>query len=89
VIDALRRQWPIATVLSMIALSLIFIAVDRFRVGSVLLAFSVMYALALRVTLPDETAGLLVVRRRSVDVTVLSVLAVGLMILSLWVPPPS
>lgn len=89
VLAFVRRQWPLLSVLGLVALSLVFIAIDRFRVGSVLLAMSVVYALMLRVFLPDEVAGLLVVRRRSVDVMVLGVLSLGLVVLSLWVPPPS
>ena len=84
----LRRQWPLLTVLSMIIVALVFVAADRFRVGSVLLALAVVYAVALRAVLSDEAAGLLVVRSRKVDLTVLGVLAGGLLVLALWVPPP-
>jgi hypothetical protein len=84
-----QRQWPLLSVLALVALSLLFIAGDRFRVGSVLLAMSLVYALLLRAFLPDEVAGLLVIRGKAVDLTVLGVLALGLVTLSLWVPPPS
>lgn len=87
-LDAVRRQWPIVSVLSVIVVSLVFVAADRFRVGSVLLALGVVYALALRAALSDEAAGLLVVRSRKVDLIVLGVLGLGLLVLSLWVPPP-
>ncbi len=83
-----RRQWPLGLVLTGIIVALAFVALDRFRVGSVLLAASVVLAFLLRVVLPDDDAGMLAVRRRPVDLGVLGVLAVGLSVLSLWVPPP-
>ena len=84
----IRRQWPLLTVLAMIVVALGFVAADRFRVGSVLLALALVYALALRAALPEDSLGLLVVRSRRVDLMVLSAMAVSLMILALWVPPP-
>lgn len=87
-VDGVRRQWPLLSVLSMILMALAFVAADRFRVGSVLLALAVVYAVALRAALTDDAAGLLVVRSRRVDLIVLGVLALGLLVLSFWVPPP-
>jgi len=88
VIAALRRQWPLVTVLMGIVVALIFVAADRFRVGSVLLAASVVYAFGLRAVLSDSAAGMLVVRRRFVDLLVLGFLGVGLTVMAFWVPPP-
>ena len=85
---AIRRQWPLLSVLSLIIVALVFVAADRFRVGSVLLALAVVYAVALRAVLPDDMAGLLAVRSRKVDLLVLGFLAAGLLVLALWVPPP-
>lgn len=87
--NAVRRQWPLLSVLLGIVVAMSFVAMDRFRVGSVLLALSVIAAFVLRLVLPGDAAGLLAVRRRSVDLVVLGVLALGLGVLSLWVPPPS
>ncbi len=87
--NAVRRQWPLLSVLLGIVVAMSFVAMDRFRVGSVLLALSVIAAFVLRLVLPGDAVGLLAVRRRSVDLVVLGVLAVGLGVLSLWVPPPS
>ncbi|HQZ86945.1 MAG TPA: DUF3017 domain-containing protein [Actinomycetota bacterium] len=85
---AVRRQWPLLSVLAGIVLAMVFVALDRFRVGSVLLAISVLAAFFLRFVLPDSRAGLLAVRRRSIDLVVLGVLGAGLAVLSIWVPPP-
>ncbi len=82
------RQWPITLVLIVMAAAMAFVAIDRFRVGSVLLSTSVLLALLLRVFLSDDDAGLLVVRAKSVDVGVLLVLSIALIGLTIWVPPP-
>lgn len=83
------RQWPIAVVMLGVLASLILIALDYFRIGTILLAASVLLAAFLRLLLPDQDAGLLVVRSKRTDVTVLVVLGVALSILGFWVPAPS
>jgi hypothetical protein len=83
------RQWPITLVLALVGLSLVLIATDHFRRGSVLLSASVILAFFLRLMLPGSEAGYLVVRSRRVDVIVLGILGIGLGIFSLWVPAPS
>lgn len=83
------HQWPITVVVAGIALSLVMIATDHFRRGSVGIAASVMLAFFLRLLLPDPDAGLLAVRGKRVDLAVLGVLALGLTIFALWVPAPN
>jgi len=83
------RQWPITVVLGLVVISLIMIATDHFRRGSVLLAASVILAFFLRMMLPGREAGFLVVRSRKVDLVILGLLGIGLGIFSLWVPAPS
>jgi len=83
------RQWPISLVLGLVAVSLVLIATDHFRRGSVLLAASVILAFFLRMLLPGSEAGFLAVRSRRVDVIVLGILGIGLGVFSLWVPAPS
>jgi hypothetical protein len=83
------RQWPIGIVLIGVAVAMVLIALDSFRAGAVLLAASVLLAAFLRLLLPESEAGMLVVRSRNIDVTLLAFLGIGLSILSFWVPPPS
>jgi hypothetical protein len=83
------REWPISLVLLGIGLSMIFVATDHFRRGSVVLAVSVVLATFLRLFLPENQAGMLSVRSKSVDVAVMTVLGVGLTIFALWVPAPN
>jgi hypothetical protein len=83
------REWPIGLVMIGVAVSLLLIALDAFRYGSILLAASVLLAAFLRLLLPDHDAGLLAVRKKQIDVSVLVVLGVALSILAFWVPEPN
>ena len=83
------REWPISLVLLGIALSMIFVATDHFRRGSLVLAVRVVLAAFLRLFLPENQAGMLAVRSKSVDVAILAVLGMGSAIFALWVPAPN
>ena len=82
-------QWPIAVVLGAVAVSLVVVALDRFRVGSLMLAASLVLAFLLRLVLTTKRAGMLAVRSKPVDLVVLGVLAAALVVFALWVPPPA
>jgi len=69
--------------------SLVIVAVDTFRLGSLVLAASVLLAFVLRLVLPTDRVGLLAVRSRTVDLVVLGALGVTLTVFALWVPPPA
>ncbi len=84
----LRREWPFAVVLAVVGAGLVVVSTGYFRRGTVVLAFGVALALFLRLLLPAESAGLLQVRSKRIDVAVLTLLALGTGILALWVPPP-
>lgn len=83
------REWPISLVLLGIGVSMIFVATDHFRRGSLILAVTVVLAVFLRLFLPENQAGMLAVRSKSVDVVILTVLGLGLTIFALWVPAPN
>jgi len=82
-------QWPITVVLLGVGLSLVVVAFVSFRRGSIMLSAFVTLALFLRLLLPDAEAGWLVVRSKRIDVITLAVLAIGLTMMSFWVPNPS
>jgi len=82
-------QWPIAIVLLGVLASLAVVALDRFRVGSLMLAASLVLAFLLRAILTTKRAGMLAVRSKPVDLVVLGVLAAALVVFALWVPPPA
>lgn len=87
--SGLRRQWPLTATLAVVVAGLVVVASGHFRRGTVLLAFGVALAFFLRLLLPGREAGLLAVRSKRVDVTVLAMLALAVSVLALWVPPPS
>jgi hypothetical protein len=82
----LKQQWPILSVYVGILASLFVVIYLDFRFGAILLSLSVLLAFFLRLQLPDMAAGLLRVRRRRVDLTVLATLGTFLLILALVVP---
>ena len=82
-------QWPIALVLTGVAAALITVALDHFRIGSLMLAASLVLAFTLRLVLPSDRVGMLAVRSKRVDLIVLGTLASALAIFALWVPPPA
>ena len=84
-----KQQWPILSVYLGILAALIVVVFIDFRVGAILLSLSVLLAFVLRLRLPDAAAGLLRIRRRRVDLTVLATLGTFLLILALVVPQGS
>jgi len=85
----LARQWPWFVVCAGVGAGLVVVAMDRFRRGGLLLGASVLLAGWLRALLPPDRLGVLVIRRRSVDVAVLFVLGIGIVVLALVIPPGS
>jgi len=82
-------QWPLTVVLGGLLVSLIVVADDHFRRGSVLFAAFVVLAFFLRLFLPERDAGWLAVRGRGIDLLCLGFLGLGLSVFALIVPPPS
>jgi hypothetical protein len=82
----LSRQWPLLSVYALLAVSMLLVVFVDFRAGAVLFAVSVLWACALRFVLSDQAAGLLRVRRRRIDLTVLLTLGITLLVLALVVP---
>jgi hypothetical protein len=84
-----KQQWPILSVYVGILAALIVVIYVDFRFGAILLSLSVLLAFLLRLRLSDSSAGLLRIRRRRVDLTVLATLGTFLLILALVVPQGS
>ena len=82
-------QWPLTVVLLGLVGSLLVVADDHFRRGSVLFAGFVVGAFFLRLFLPERDAGWLAVRSRGVDLLCLGFLGISLSVFALIVPPPS
>ena len=65
--EVVRAQWPILTVAAIFAVALVLVTAGFWRRGSFLIGVAVGVAAALRLALPDERAGLLVVRDKGLD----------------------
>lgn len=84
--DRRVREWPLLLVLAVAVIGLVIAALADFRTGSLVVAIALLLAAALRVVLPQRDAGLLAVRRRSVDVLTLGLLGTALGFLAFVVP---
>lgn len=83
------REWPLTSVLVVMAVATAVVASDHFRRGAVLFSAAVVLAFFLRLLLSDRDAGLLAVRHKSIDLAVLAGLGLGFSFLALAVPAPS
>ncbi len=84
-----KQQWPILSVYLGILAALVVVIYVDFRFGAILLSLSVLLAFFLRLNLSDSAAGLLRIRKRRVDLTVMATLGTFLLILALVVPQGS
>jgi Protein of unknown function (DUF3017) len=77
-------------VLAAAAVGLVIVARGDWRLGVHWISGSLVVAAAARLLLPAREAGMLAVRRRWIDVTLLSVVGVALWILAITIPnqPP-
>ena len=80
------NQWPLLLALAVFAAGVVTAGFGPWRVGAVIIAVAVGLAGVLRWVLPSRIAGLLVVRTRAFDVTILLTLAVAIGVLSVVVP---
>ncbi|MFI9826718.1 DUF3017 domain-containing protein [Streptomyces sp. NPDC051913] len=79
------RQWPILAVLATVAVGLLVIATDQFRVGSLLIGAGLLAGGALRWLLPD--VGMLAVRSRFTDIVTYGVLGTAIALLAMMAQP--
>jgi hypothetical protein len=82
-------EWPLVSVLVVCSAGVLVVVSEHFRRGTVLFAGGLVLAAGLRALLPTESAGLLVVRGRLIDVMTLTALGLGVLLAALVVPPPS
>lgn len=83
----IRAQWPILTVAAIFAVSLLLVAAGFWRRGAFLIGVGVGVAAALRLVLPDDRAGLLVVRARGLDFATMTTIS-AIMIYTAWTIDP-
>jgi hypothetical protein len=80
-------QWPLALVLLAMASGLMILTFVDFRVGTIVLGASLVFAGALRTVLTHERAGLLAIRGRPIDLMTMYGLGVALTTVAVVVPP--
>jgi uncharacterized membrane protein len=85
--EVVRAQWPILTVAAIFAVALVLVAAGFWRRGSFLIGVAVGVAAALRLALPDERAGLLVVRDKGLDFATMTTIS-AVMIYTAWTIDP-
>lgn len=83
----IRAQWPIVTVAAIFAVALILVAAGFWRRGAFMIGIGVGVAAGLRLLLPQDRAGLLVVRTKSLDFATMTTLSV-VMIYTAWTIDP-
>lgn len=79
-------QVPYALVLSALAAGIVVVAAAYFKRGPAIIAGALLLAATFRLFLPEDWIGMLAVRRRWVDLAVLTGLAALLIVLA-WVAP--
>jgi hypothetical protein len=75
-------------VLAMVVLGIMLVAASRWRTGMSMVGVAFVVAFAMRAVLPEDRAGMLRVRRRSVDLLILGGCAAGILVLTVVVPGP-
>jgi len=83
------RAWPLLVVLAGVVAGLVVATLGEatWRPGCLLIGASLALGAVLRLALPSREAGLLQVRGKAFDVTLLLLLAVAVIVLAIAVPP--
>lgn len=84
--DFPSNPWPLGAALGLFAIGVVLVAMGHWRRGPVVMAAALGLAALLRLVLPARTAGLLVVRRRWVDVVAMLALGAAIATLAMVVP---
>ena len=85
--DLARAQWPILTVAAIFCLALALVAAGFWRRGALLIGIGVGVAAGLRLVLPDEQAGLLVVRSKRLDFATMATVCAAVVYIAFTIDP--
>lgn len=80
------NPWPLIIVVAVVIAAVMFAALGFWRRSALLFAAALGLGAVLRLVLPRRIAGLLVVRRRWIDVTVMAVMAIATAAIAFIVP---
>jgi len=84
---ALLRQWPLLVVLACVGAGVGLVFELHWKRGAMMIGGAAGLAALLRLVLPEETAGLLVVRSKVWDVIITGGAGLAIVVLALLVPP--
>lgn len=79
--------WALLVVLVAVGVGVGYAVMEHWRRAALMVAGAMMLGAALRLVLPRRMAGLLVVRRRSIDVTVMALVGIAITVSAFVVPP--
>ena len=82
-----RRQWPVLTVAAIGFVALFLVAAGFWRRGALMLGIGVGVAAGLRLVLPEERLGVLVVRSKVIDVATMAVLCASVLYIAWTIDP--
>ena len=82
-----RRQWPILSVAAIGLVALALVAAGFWRRGTLLIGIGVGLAAGLRLALPEDRAGVLVVRTRTIDVAMMAAVCAAVVYIAWTVDP--
>lgn len=82
-----RAQWPILAVAAIFVLALVLVAAGFWRRGALLIGIGVGVAAGLRLLLPEEQAGLLVVRSKRLDFATMAGVCAAVVYIAFTIDP--
>ncbi len=83
----LRPQWPIVWVVLIFVVAFSLAAANFWRRGALLIGIAVGLAAVLRLALTEDRAGLLVVRSKAIDFTMLASVAAAMVYIAWTIDP--
>jgi xanthine/uracil permease len=83
----LRPQWPFVWVVLIFVVAFSLAAANFWRRGSLLIGIGVGVAAALRLALTEDRAGLLVVRSKAIDFTMMASVAAAMVYIAWTIDP--
>ncbi len=83
----LRPQWPIVWVVLIFVVAFSLAAANFWRRGALLIGIAVGLAAVLRLALTEDRAGLLVVRSKAIDFTMMASVAAAMVYIAWTIDP--
>ena len=83
----LRPQWPIIWVVLIFVVAFSLAAANFWRRGALLIGIAVGLAAVLRLALTEDRAGLLVVRSKAIDFTMMASVATAMVYIAWTIDP--